>query len=145
MRNLTDDDRHGDAQASSFEDLLTKAFERTNALQTYWTLDATVVLAVVAFFAKVEGGDTCLLAVLITIAFTGFVVANLGALRDVSKQRAVTQQLLKQAAAASDPSQLAARLSLAGTINPATTTQVTILHLAGDAFAISALWLLALT
>jgi hypothetical protein len=126
-----------------FDTLMSRALERTNALQTYWTVDVTVILGLIAFFSKVCGPkpNRCLLASLATLAFIAFVVANLGALRDVSRQREVIQRHLMEAAQANQKP--ATCVEMAATIRPASIRAVTMLHIGADIFAVAAIWMLA--
>ena len=125
----------------TFEQLVTAAFQRADQLQEYWSFYATLVLALLAFFASMKPEQrTIKLAAIITIGFFAVSIANLLALVDVSRQRLELQELLTRAAA--DDQSL---VQLTHTITPSSTQAVTLFHSAFDAFTLVAVWIMAVT
>jgi hypothetical protein len=124
----------------TFDQVLSLAFQRADQLQNYWAFYATLVLALLAFFASTKSEQrTVTLAAIITIAFLAVSVANLEAVLDVTRQRLELQSSLVSAAA--DNQEL---LRLARTITPSSTQAVTIFHAIFDAFTLVAIWTMAL-
>ncbi len=72
----------------------------------------------------------------------GFMWANLGALRSVTRERLVLQELLTSALPAPFDTCQTPECRLAGSIDPAGETGVIVLHVVGDAVVIVAIWTL---
>ena len=70
----------------SYNELIVAFFERSNALETLWTIYVTVVGALLAFCATREQLGLWTMTV-ITAAFLLFAVGNLSGMRDVTLQR----------------------------------------------------------
>jgi hypothetical protein len=132
-----------DPMTISFSDAISLFFERSNALQTYWNFYLTVILGLLAFFgtAKVTS-KTKFVAALVTVAFAGFCVVNLGGLLSVTEQRLDVCSYLAHAICAGDAVQIVTPMRI--TLHPPSQCQVIALHLFGDVFSIAAIWFLAL-
>lgn len=136
-------------------DPIGKAFERSNALQTYWTYFGTVSFAIVGFIAiKAPESDRVRLGAIATVGFVAFAAINLGALIDVTRQRLALQNaliaeqnaLMEQSTTPVSTEAAGHQLyvDLASTIRPATATQVAAFHIAFDVLVVIGIWLLAL-
>ena len=81
-----------------FKDLVTWYFERTNAMQTLWSIYVTIVLGLLGFLgsAKLKPPRLRILCILL-IAFLGFAFVNCSALRSVTRQRETLVNLVRSA------------------------------------------------
>ena len=80
----------------TFSELLQIYFERSNALQSYWTVYVVVIGGLLAFSSLRKEPDH-VTTLLITVLFTFFAYKNLGAIQDVSVQRFAVLEAMKQA------------------------------------------------
>ena len=128
-----------------FADLLTKAFERSDALQAYWAFYATIVLGTLAFLSsKLPSSRRISFGVIFSFAFAVVALANLEALSDVTRQRQAIQALLhKRVDDSSEPQKSEYRLLLE-TVRPASLARVRTAHFGGDLLTILAIWILVL-
>ncbi|MDB5319694.1 MAG: hypothetical protein JWN40_1325 [Phycisphaerales bacterium] len=78
-----------------YADLVQLYFERSNALQWYWTIYVIVVGGLLAFSSLRQRPDL-LTAILVTLLFAFFAYKNLGAIRDVTMQRTAVVSLIRQ-------------------------------------------------
>src|SRR5438270_3242109 len=89
----------------TYNDLVRLYFDRSNALQWYWTLYVIVIGGLLAFSSLRQRKDT-LTAVLVSVLYAFFAYKNLGAIHDVSMERfailSAIQQSLPGAAAPAD-------------------------------------------
>ena len=69
-----------------YSDLIHLYFDRSNALQWYWTIYVIVIGGLLAFSSLRQRKDT-VTAVLVTVLFAFFAYKNLGAIEDVTKER----------------------------------------------------------
>jgi len=129
-----------------FKDLLALYFERSNAMQMYWNFYITIVLALLAFFGTVKiSSKMKLITGILILAFIGFALVNLGALREVDQQRIDAKTLIEQGAftKAPDLNEATVKLLLRD-MNPPSLAGVTTLHIICDLFTISAILILVL-
>ena len=70
----------------SYQQWLSLFFERSNALQWYWTLYVVIVGGLLAFSSLRQRGDL-ITTLLITVLFSFFAYKNLGAIKDTTFQR----------------------------------------------------------
>jgi hypothetical protein len=124
-------------EPGAIPDLIAKAFERTNALQTYWAFYSTGVLGLLAFFGNKQRERA--IAIILSVAFVGFAIANLDALRSVTRQRVALQQVLDQRCE-TIPS--TAECIVARSIEPSSLPAVTFLHITGDVLVLLGMWVL---
>src|SRR6476646_10243189 len=80
-----------------YNDLIQLYFERTTALQNYWTLYVVVIGGLLAF-SSLRLRTSWVTTLLVTILYCGFGYKNLGAIYDTTIQRAVTLDLIRDAA-----------------------------------------------
>jgi hypothetical protein len=78
-----------------YPDLIQLYFERSNALQWYWTIYVIIVGGLLAFSSLRQRPDL-LTAILVTLLFTFFAYKNLGAIRDVTMQRIAVVSLIRE-------------------------------------------------
>ena len=78
-----------------YAELVNLYFERSNALQWYWTLYVVVIGGLLAFSSLRQRPDL-LTAVLVTVLYCFFAYKNLGAIRDVTMQRLAVLELIRE-------------------------------------------------
>jgi hypothetical protein len=127
---------------ANVSDLVTKFFERSNAIQAYWSFYSTAVLGLLAFFGTKKRDR--LIASLLSVAFAGFAASNLDALRTVTRQRIVLKEMLTACTKLEPPQCGVALHELSDTVSPSSLTAVTYLHLTGDVFVFVGIWWLVL-
>jgi hypothetical protein len=70
-----------------FKDFVSLYFERTNAMQTLWSIYITITLGLLGFLASVRLRTSRIaLALFLCSVFAGFAWVNLDALRSVTSQ-----------------------------------------------------------
>ena len=129
-----------------FKDLLSLYFERSNAMQMYWSFYVTIVLALMAFFGTVKVSSEIKYVVgILLLAFIAFATVNLGALREVNQQRIDAKALIEQGAFKKDnaPDEPTVRLLLKD-MNPPSIAGVITFHIIADLFTIAAILTLVL-
>ena len=128
-----------------YNELLQLYFERSNALQAYWTLYVVVLggLLAVSSLNKQPSLPTTLL---VTILYCLFAYKNLDAIRDTTLQRAATLQLIKEsgASAAAEPNVNEVRKLLEPTLLPASDRSVRLTHVFSDLVTVAAFWAMEL-
>jgi hypothetical protein len=78
-----------------FKDVAGHLFERSNAMQSFWSYYIAVSGALLAFFGTSRRSIP--LTILLTVAFIGIAAANLGGMKNVAQQRVALRALLMQA------------------------------------------------
>ncbi|MGA2231058.1 MAG: hypothetical protein ABSH22_09180 [Tepidisphaeraceae bacterium] len=78
-----------------YSDLIQLYFERSNALQWYWTLYVVIVGGLLAFSSLRVRRDA-ITGLLVTFLFCMFAYKNLGAIHDTTDQRAAALQAIRQ-------------------------------------------------
>jgi hypothetical protein len=125
----------------SYSDLIQLYFERSDALQSYWTLYVVIIGGLLAF-SSLRAMPDLLTTALLTVLFTMFAYKNLGAIRDTTEQRIAALEAIKQYDA-SDPSAgdvRRARTLLEPTLNPPDYGGVRVFHIASDLLTLMTLW-----
>jgi hypothetical protein len=89
-----------------YNELIQLYFERSNALQSYWTLYVVIIGGLLAF-ASLRLRPDLLTTVLVAVLFACFAYKNLGAIHDVTIQRHAVLEAIKKTAS---PSPVAAVL-----------------------------------
>jgi hypothetical protein len=123
----------------NYSELIQLYFERSNALQSYWTLYVVIIGGLLAF-SSLNKRPSFLTTALVTILFCIFAYKNLDAIRDTTSQRLAVLQLLKYSPSA--PSE--ARAVLEPTLNPASDSSVRTTHISSDILTVAALWTMEL-
>ena len=121
------------------QELISLYFERTNAMQTLWGIYITIVLALLAFYGSKDTSAGIGRSVLITMAFVGFAVVNLDALKDVTTTRNRTRDLIVNDKA-SDHLNDDLRRVLPEIITPPSVLSVMVFHIAGDLMVVGWIW-----
>jgi hypothetical protein len=123
-----------------YSELIQLYFERSNALQGYWTLYVVIIGGLLAFSSLRKQRDPITTA-LVTVLFTFFAYKNLDAIHDVTLQRFATLDAIKQASSsASDVPDAKVRAVLEPTLNPPAYDGVRTFHVASDLLTIITLW-----
>ena len=126
------------------QELVSLYFERTNAMQTLWSFYITIVLALLAFYASKDISPKTGLSVLITLAFIGFAIVNLDALKDVTSTRNKTRELiLNYPCEKGDCASEELRHALPKMITPPSVGSVVVFHLLGDLMVVGGIWAIA--
>ena len=127
-----------------YDELIQIYFERSNALQAYWTLYVVIVGGVLAFSSlrKLPAAVTTLI---VTLLFSLFAYENMDAILTVTRQRHATLAAIKQ----SDSSSTAAEIKpvrdlLEPTLTPAPESSTKRTHLVSDFLTILGLWAMEL-
>ena len=123
-----------------YSELIQLYFERSNALQGYWTLYVVIIGGLLAFSSLRKQRDP-ITTTLVTVLFTFFAYKNLDAIHDVTLQRFATLDAIKQASSsASDVPDAKVRAVLEPTLNPPAYDGVRTFHVASDLLTIITLW-----
>jgi hypothetical protein len=125
----------------SYGELIRLYFERSNALQWYWTVYVVVIGGLLAFSSLRQRPDL-LTAVLVTVLYCFFAYKNLGAIRDVTMQRLAVLELIKQTPAVGSASTQSpqALQALQDTLVAPDYAGVRNFHIASDLLTIAAVW-----
>lgn len=121
----------------SYGDLIRLYFERSTALQWYWTLYVIVIGGLLAFSSLRQRPDL-LSAALVTVLYLFFAYKNLGAIRDVTMQRIAVLQTIDTVAMTDEI--VAARNKLEPTLIAPAYEGVRNFHEASDLLTIAAVW-----
>ncbi len=121
----------------TYGDLIRLYFERSTALQWYWTLYVIVIGGLLAFSSLRQRPDV-LTAALVTVLYLFFAYKNLGAIRDVTMQRIAVMQTIDTFAATTEID--AARNRLEPTLVAPAYEGVRNFHVASDLLTIAAVW-----
>ncbi|MEY2557092.1 MAG: hypothetical protein QOE34_517 [Verrucomicrobiota bacterium] len=125
-----------------YDELIQLYFERSNALQSYWTLYVVIVGALLAFSSlrKLPAAVTTLI---VTLLFGLFAYENLDAIMTVAKQRHATLAAIQKADAGSTEIKPVRDL-LEPTLTPAAESAVMRTHLISDFLTVLGLWAMEL-
>ena len=125
----------------TYNDLLQHYFERSNALQNYWTLYVVVIGGLLAFSSIRKQGDK-VTTLLVSILFSFFAYKNLDAIQDVTVQRfALLDAIRKTPPISAERSEEAAeRAKIVGTLKPPAFDGVRNFHITSDVLTVLALW-----
>jgi hypothetical protein len=124
----------------TFSDLVQLYFERSNALQWYWTIYVLVIGGLLAFSSLRKERDLITTA-LITVLFCFFAYKNLGAIHDVTVQRFAVLQAIKESSSPQNAADLrSVREFLEPTMIAPAYEGVRNFHVASDLITLAALW-----
>jgi hypothetical protein len=122
----------------NYGELVKLYFERSNALQWYWTIYVLVIGGLLAFSSLRQRKDL-LTALLVTVLYAFFAYKNLGAIHDVTEQRAAVRSAITQhTAVSSEVGQL--RTLLEPTLVAPEYDGIRNFHVACDVLTIAAFW-----
>ena len=122
-----------------YNELIQLYFERSNALQAYWTL-YVVILGGLLAFSSLRKQPAALTTAMVTLLFALFAFKNLDAIHDVTVQRVAVLDAIKQTDATASTEIQQLRTTLEPTLIPATFASVKTTHLTADFLTILALW-----
>jgi hypothetical protein len=130
--------------AMEFKDIVTLYFERSNALQTYWSFYTTMALALLAYFGGMKPSPRkFLIAIVLSLSFISFAVVNLDALKAVTEARILCKKLLCSGKLDHSPSPEVQR-QIQQMITPWPFATVVVMHISGDLFTLGSIWFLVL-
>ena len=128
----------------NYNNLIQLYFERTTALQNYWTLYVVIVGGLLAF-ASLRKQPAALTTLIVSILFGLFAYENLDAIKATATQRHATLVAIKQSDSGSTAPEIKpVRDLLEPTLNPATISSTQTTHLIGDLLTIAGLWVMEL-
>jgi hypothetical protein len=126
-----------------YDELIQLYFERSNALQAYWTLYVVIVGGLLAFSSlrKLPAAVTTLI---VTLLFGLFAYENTDAILTVTRQRHATLAAIKQSDSSMAAEIKPVRDLLEPTLTPAAESSVQRTHLVSDLLTILGLWVMEL-
>jgi hypothetical protein len=127
-----------------YNELIQLYFDRSNALQAYWTLYVMVLGGLLAV-SSLNKQPSILTTLIVTILFSLFAYKNLDAIHDTALNRFAALDVIKQhtASEGEDPAALKQlRDVLEPTLLPASFSSSRATHVVSDALTIAALWAL---
>jgi hypothetical protein len=128
----------------SYADLIRLYFDRSSALQWYWTLYVVIVGGLLAFSSLRVRRDA-LTGILVTVLFSFFAYKNLGAIRDTTMQRfAAIEAIREYPPATGDVTETKRRDLLESTLVAPEYGGIRNFHVASDLLTIAALWAMEL-
>jgi hypothetical protein len=132
-----------------YAELVQVYFERSNALQWYWTVYVVVIGGLLAF-SSIRQRPDLVTGVLVTVLFAFFAYKNLGAIRDVTMQRVAVASLIRQSSPAAATSGAIAGTEVADMNRLRQVLEPTLItpayegirnfHIASDLLTIAAFW-----
>lgn len=124
-----------------YSELIQLYFDRSNALQWYWTIYVIVIGGLLAFSSLRQRKDI-LTAILVTVLYSFFAYKNLGAIHDVSMERFAILAVIKETSVSTSTAEDAKRLreSLEPRLQPPAWPGVRNFHAASDILTIAAFW-----
>ncbi|MDP9097443.1 MAG: hypothetical protein M3N48_00415 [Verrucomicrobiota bacterium] len=126
-----------------YTDLIQLYFERTTALQNYWTLYVVIVGGLLAF-SSLGKQPAALSTLIVSILFGLFAYENLDAIKATATQRHATLAAIKQSDAGSTAEIKPVRDLLEPTLKPASLGSTQTTHLISDILTIAGLWVMEL-
>lgn len=128
----------------NYSNLVQLYFERTTALQNYWTLYVVIVGGLLAF-SSLRKQPAAITTLIVSLLFGLFAYENLDAIKATAIQRHATLAAIKQ----SDPGSTAPEIKpvrelLEPTLNPAPVGSTQTTHLVSDVLTIIGLWAMEL-
>jgi hypothetical protein len=101
----------------TYDQFVNLYFDRSNALQWYWTLYVVIIGGLLAFSSLRQRGDL-LTTLLICILFSFFAYKNMGAIHDTTLQRMAVLQSIKDSpfSLATDAKQISQRQAFEATL-----------------------------
>jgi hypothetical protein len=124
----------------TFSELVQLYFERSNALQWYWTIYVLVIGGLLAFSSLRKERDLVTTA-LITVLFCFFAYKNLGAIHDVTVQRFAILQSIKESSGSQNATDLrSVRELLEPTLIAPAYDGVRNFHAVSDLLTVAAVW-----
>jgi hypothetical protein len=120
-----------------YSELIQLYFERSNALQWYWTLYVVIVGGLLAFSSLRQRRDS-VTEVLVTVLFCFFAYKNLGAIRDTTFQRMAALKAIHEFPTADEDKRIGEMLE--PTLVAPDYEGIRNFHVASDVLTIAAIW-----
>lgn len=127
----------------TYAELIQLYFERSNALQWYWTLYVVIIGGLLAFASLRKQPDR-LTTLLVTVLFCFFAYKNLDAIHDVTLHRYATLDAIKQHPSRSMPDNARVAQLLEPTLLPPAYEGVRNFHVTSDLLTVAAVWAMEL-
>jgi hypothetical protein len=128
----------------NYNELIQLYFERSNALQGYWTLYVVIVGGLLAF-SSLRKQPAAVTTLVVSILFGLFAYENLDAIQVATGQRLATHEAIKKFdLSTAPPSAQQLRDVLEPTLTPASHGGVQRTHLTSDILVLVALWAMEL-
>jgi hypothetical protein len=128
----------------NYSNLIQLYFERTTALQNYWTLYVVIVGGLLAF-SSLRKQPAAITTLIVSLLFGLFAYENLDAIKATAIQRHATLAVIKQSdPGAATPEIRQVRELLEPTLNPASVGSTQTTHLVSDVLTIIGLWAMEL-
>lgn len=127
----------------TYAELIQLYFERSNALQWYWTLYVVIIGGLLAFSSIRKQPDR-LTTLLVTVLFCFFAYKNLDAIHDVTLQRYATLAAIKQDLSRSTPPTAQVAQFLEPTLVTPEFEGVRKFHITSDVLTVAAVWAMEL-
>jgi hypothetical protein len=129
----------------NYSQLIQLYFERTTALQSYWTLYVVIVGGVLAF-SSLRKQPAAVTTLVVSILFALFAYENLGAIIETNSERVATLEILQATPAAGEQATSIsnARAKLEPALKPASSRSEYTTHLVSDFLTIVGLWVMEL-
>src|ERR1700755_2725830 len=126
----------------NYNNLIQLYFERTTALQNYWTLYVVIVGGLLAF-SSLRKQPATLTTLIVSILFGLFAYENLDAIKATATQRLAPLAAIKGSESGSTAPEIKpVRDLLEPTLQPATISSTQTTHLISAVLAIVALWVM---
>jgi hypothetical protein len=125
-----------------YDELIQLYFERSNALQAYWTLYVVIVGGLLAF-SSLRKLPAAITTLVVTLLFCLFAYENLDAILTATRQRHATLAAVQKAEAGSTEIKSVREL-LEPTLTPAAEGAVMRTHLVSDLLTVLGLWAMEL-
>lgn len=122
-----------------YPELIQLYFERSNSLQSLWTLYVVVIGGVLAF-ASLRLRPDPLTTSLVTVLFLCFAYRNIGAIHDVTIQRFAVLDAIHRIPVPAGAADVAIAGLLNPTLQPPVYSDARNFHVAADGLTILALW-----
>ena len=124
----------------TYHDLIQLYFDRSNALQWYWTIYVIIVGGLLAFSSLRQRPDLAT-AILVSVLYLIFAYKNLGAIEDVTKERLAIWMRIGEYAIPDDAVDVKGlRERLEPFLVPSAWEDSRNTHIAGDILTIAACW-----
>ena len=127
-----------------YDELIQLYFERSNALQGYWTLYVVIVGGLLAF-SSLRKLPATMTTLVVTLLFGLFAYENLDAIMTATRQRLAAREAIMQSERGSTAPEIkTVRDLLEPTLTPAPESAVQRTHLISDILTIIGLWTMEL-
>ena len=124
----------------NYDQLIQLYFERSNALQGYWTLYVVIVGGLLAF-SSLRKHPAAVTTLIVSMLFLLFAYENHDAIQVATRQRLATHEAIKRSSGnAAVTVEEGVRELLDPTLTPATPGSVRTTHLVSDLLTIAGLW-----